>query len=82
VQRHIFAFIFNVDQGGVALIERAAPRVLAAQAHGDAALDQAGEGQSFSHAVVDSTLARPHFRALLQKLLHLRMNVKVRRIRG
>ena len=64
----------------MALVESAAAGVLPAQPNGDSSLHQASERQRFGHAVIHQALARAHLRPLLQQLLHLGMDVKVRGI--
>ena len=80
-QRDVFVFVFNVDEHGVALVKGAAAGVLAAQANWDALFHQAGEGESFGHAVIDGAFPRAHFGALLEQLLHLGMDVEAFGIR-
>src|SRR5215475_5537691 len=63
----------------MALIEGAAPAVLAAQANRNAILHKAGEGQCLGHSVIDYPRAGSHFGALLQQFRNLRMNVERRR---
>ena len=58
------------------LVEGATSGVLSAKAHGSAGFDETSEGERFGHAVVDRTLSRTHFCALLEKLLHLGVNVE------
>ena len=76
-QRHVFVLVFNVDQDRVALVEGTAAGVLPAEANRRARFHQAGEGESFGHAVVDRPFACSHFGALLEQFLHFRMNVEV-----
>ncbi len=40
------------------------------------------EGQRFGHAVIDGALAFAHFRALLEQLLHFRVDVEAFGVRG
>ena len=42
-------------------------------------LHQAAEGQGFGHAVIHIALAGAHLCALFEQLLHLGVNVEVRR---
>ena len=66
----------------MALVEGAAARILPAQAHRGSLLHQAGESESFGHAVVHGAFACTHLGMLLEKFLHLGMNVKTIRIGG
>ena len=51
-----------------------------AEANGRALKDKRAKGNCLGHAIVEGTLAASHFGTLLQQLLDLGMNVKVRRI--
>jgi hypothetical protein len=75
-------FVLNIDQHGVPLIESGAARVLAAEAHRESLLHQAGKGERLGHAVVERLLAGAHLLALLEQLLHLGMDVETVGIRG
>ena len=65
-ERDIFRLVLNIKQDGMALIEGCAARVLAAKANRDSLFDEAGEGKSFGHAVVERLLAGAHFLPLLK----------------
>ncbi len=62
------------------LVESSSTAVLPAQPDWGAVLDQAGEGESFGHAVIHRAFSRTHFGALLQQLFYFGMNVKISRI--
>src|SRR5271170_2589436 len=81
-QRHEFVFVLDVDEDGVALVERAAASVLSAKAYGNAGLHQTSKRERFGHAVIDGAFARAHLGALLQQLLNFGMNVEARGIRS
>src|ERR1035438_4046542 len=81
-QRHVFVFVFDVGENGVALVEGAAAGVLSAETHVGAGFHQAREGERFGHAVVDGALADAHFRALFEELLYFRMNVEAVGVRS
>jgi hypothetical protein len=78
----VFRFGLDVDDDGVALVEGAALRVLAAEAHGRAGGDERGEGGELGHAVVEGARAGGHFQALVEELLHLGMDVEAVGDRG
>src|SRR5579859_738369 len=69
----------SINQHGVALIERAALRVLAGEANGRAFKQQGAKSQRFGKTIIDSTLPMPHFGALLEQLHNFWMNVKALR---
>src|SRR5450631_1055625 len=75
-QRHVAGFILDVDEHGVALIERATLAVLPSQAHGSSLHQQRAKRDGLGHAVVKSPLTSSHFGALLQQLLDLGVDVK------
>ena len=60
-------FGLDVDQDGVALVEGAALRVLAAEANGSACVEQRGEGDELGHAVVEEALACAHLDAAARR---------------
>ena len=75
-ERQIDIFVLDVDQGGMALIESAAARILAAEPNRSALAKERAEGQCFGHAEINRALAVAHFGALLEKLFHLWMDVE------
>src|SRR6266852_4023864 len=75
-EREVVVLRLSVDQNRVALAERAALRILPRETHGIALEKYGAERQHFGEAVINSTLAMPHFRALLEKLRDFRMEVK------
>src|SRR5712664_3810791 len=75
-EREVVVLRLSVDQNRVALAERAALRILPREAHGIALEKCGAERQHFGEAVINSTFAMPHFRALLEKLRDFRMDVK------
>ena len=82
VQRNPALLVFDVDEDAVALVEGAALRVLAAEAHRRAGEQQRAEGDGFGHAVIEGLLAAAHGGALLEQLFDLGMDVKAVGIRG
>ena len=60
----------------MALVERAALRVLSREAHGIPLEKHRAESQCFGKAVIDGTFAVAHFRSLFEKLRDFRMKVK------
>ena len=75
-QRHVFVFVLDVDEDGVALVEGAAAGVLSAEAHVGTGFHQAREGESFGHAVIDGALACAHLGALFEQLLYFGVDVE------
>ena len=76
-QRHVFRFVFDIDQRRMPLVESPASAVLTAQPHRNAFLQQRTKSQRLRHPVIDSPFALRHLGALLQKFLHFRVNVKI-----
>ncbi len=68
--------VFDIDDHGVTLVEGTATGVLSRQADWNATFHQAGKSQGFGHAIVNGAFSRTHFGALLQELLHLRVDVE------
>src|ERR1700730_3657410 len=66
----------RINEHRVALAEGATLRILSREAHGVPFEKHGAEGQSFGKAVINSTLAVPHFRALFEKLRDFRVEVK------
>ena len=81
-QRHVFVFVLDVDEDGVALIEGAAAGVLSAEADVGTGFHQAREGESLGHAVIDRALACAHLGALFEKLLYFGVDVEAFGIGG
>src|SRR5215469_13916048 len=74
---YIFLLVDDVDQHRVPLVEGSAAAVLPAQTDRNAFESQRSEGQRLGHAIVERALAVTHLTPLLQKLLHLGMDVEV-----
>ena len=72
LERGVLAAGQPVDEGRVALDERAAARVLAGQAHRDALHQQRAEGQQLAEAPVDAALG-DHLRPALEQRRELRV---------
>ncbi len=81
-QWHVFLFVLDIKKNRMPLVEGAAAAILSAESYRSSGLDQACERQRFRHAVIHRAFTRAHFRALLQQLLDLGMNVKALRKRG
>src|SRR5216683_5307298 len=75
-EREVVVLRLSVDQNRVALAERAALRILPRETHGIALEKYGAERQHFGEAVINSTLAMAHFRALFEKLRDFRVDVK------
>ena len=80
LQRDVFLFVLDVEQYRMALVERAATRILPAEPNGNPLLNYTRECQRLRHTVIHGTLIHTHFCALLEKFPHFRMNVESFRI--
>ena len=76
LEREILFFRFRVHQRRVALVERAAHRVLPAEPYRSALEKERAERQRLGEAIIHGALSMAHLRALLEKLLHFRVDVK------
>src|SRR6266702_2532990 len=76
LEREILFFRFRVHQRRVALVERAAHRVLPAEPHRSAFQEERAERQRLGETKIHGALSMTHLRALLEKLLHFRVDVK------
>ena len=80
LEREELALGFDVDHDGVALVEGATLGVLTGEADGRSLLEEGGEGDELSHAVVEGALAGSHFGALLEELFDFGVDVEVCRV--
>src|SRR5580704_10675581 len=62
------------------LVKCAAAAVLAGQTDGNAFSQERAESEGFRHPIIEQALAFRHFETLLQKFLHLRMNMESVRV--
>src|SRR5262249_32116348 len=78
LERHVTPTVLVVVEDGVSVAERAAPGVLAAQAHAEALEQHRADRQGLGTAPVDAVLG-DHADAVLEQPGHLGMGVEVRR---
>src|ERR1700741_4692467 len=78
LQRHVFLFVFDIEEHRVTLVESSAARILAAEANRNSDFHETGKGQCLSHAVINRTLTGSHLGALLEELLNFGMDMKRR----
>src|SRR6516162_2825580 len=77
---HVLFLVDDVNENRVALVEGTAAAVLAAKADGNALHGERPKCQRFGHPVIERTLTVSHLAALLEKLLHLGVDVEAFRI--
>src|ERR1700730_14777312 len=76
LERDVLLLGLDIDERGVPLIEGSAPSILAAQPHRNTLLQKRAKRQGLGHSEIQSAPAAGHLEPLIEKLLHLGVNVE------